>query len=69
MKLFCFGTWQKWAPGGDAERAVVSLEYDTTVQGNARDPCNPSSVLILSEQVVPDGYINNAFKLGLCIPG
>lgn len=49
---------------------MVSLEYDATVQGDSRDPCNHFSVLnFVSEQVVPDGYINKALKLGLCIPG
>lgn len=68
--LFCFGIWQKWGPGGDAVRAVVSLGYDTAVQGNSRDPCNYFSVLtFVSEQVTPDGYIKKAFKLGVCIPG
>lgn len=68
--LFCFDILQKWASGGDAECAVVSLEYDATVQGDSRDPCNHFSVLnFVSEQVVPDGYINKALKLGLCIPG
>jgi len=73
MKLccvFCFGIWKKWTPGGDAERAVVSLEHHTTVQGDPRDPCNHFSILtFVSEQVVPDGYTNKALKLGVCIPG
>lgn len=48
---------------------MFSLENDRTVQGNSSNPCNQLFVLIfVSEQVVPDGYISKAFKLGFCIP-
>lgn len=57
--LFCFDIWQKWASGGNAEHAVVSLEHDTTVQGNSRDPCNHFSVLtFVSQQVVPAWWLH-----------